>query len=91
MQEEPEYLNKKIDVQARRVGILLFLTKRLTDGQEETVFFVDKIDMWFLKQYEELYLLEKEIYNLKMMRPLKYMLYGFTIISIILIIYAIFK
>ena len=35
----------------------------------------------------ELYLLEKEIYNLKMMRPLKYMLYGFVIVSIVMLIY----
>jgi sulfur transfer complex TusBCD TusB component (DsrH family) len=39
----------------------------------------------------QLYLLEADIYHYKMMRPLKYMLYGFTIISIILITYAIFK
>ena len=38
----------------------------------------------------ELYLLEKEIYHHKMMRPLKYMLYGFIIASIVLITYAIF-
>lgn len=38
----------------------------------------------------EIYLLEKEIYHCKMMRPLKYMLYGSIITSIILIIYAIF-
>ena len=39
----------------------------------------------------ELYLLEKEIYNLKMMRPLKYMLYGFVIVSIVMLIYMFFK
>ena len=38
----------------------------------------------------EMYLLEKDIYHYKMMRPLKYMLYGFVITSILLIIYAIF-
>ena len=38
----------------------------------------------------ELYLLEKDIYHYKMMRPLKYMLYGFVIVSIVLITYAIF-
>ena len=60
-QEEFVFVNKNIDVQARRFGISKqklkkmtyrqeepeYLTKRLTDGQEETVFFVDKIDMWF--------------------------------------------
>ena len=39
----------------------------------------------------EMYLLEKEIYNLKMMRPLKYMLYGFVIASIIMLTYMFFK
>jgi hypothetical protein len=38
----------------------------------------------------EMYLLEKDIYHYKMMRPLKYMLYGFIIIGIVLITYAIF-
>ena len=38
----------------------------------------------------EMYLLEKDIYHYKMMRPLKYMLYGFVIVSIVLITYAIF-
>ena len=39
----------------------------------------------------EIYLLEKDIYNLKMMRPLKYMLYGFVIVSIVMLIYMFFK
>jgi hypothetical protein len=39
----------------------------------------------------EMYLLEKDIYNLKMMRPLKYMLYGFVIVSIVMLIYMFFK
>lgn len=38
----------------------------------------------------EMYLLEKDIYHYKMMRPLKIMLYGFIIISIVLITYTIF-
>lgn len=37
----------------------------------------------------ELYLLEENINHYKMMRPLKYMLYGFVIASILLIIYSI--
>jgi hypothetical protein len=37
----------------------------------------------------EMYVLEKNIYHYKMMRPLKYMLYGFIIASIVLIIYSI--
>ena len=39
----------------------------------------------------EMYLLEKEIYHHKMMRPLKIMLYGFVIGSIIMLIYMFFK
>lgn len=39
----------------------------------------------------EMYLLEKEIYHHKMMRPLKYMLYGFVIVSIVMLIYMFFK
>jgi hypothetical protein len=37
----------------------------------------------------ELYLLEADIYHYKMMRPLKFMLYGFVVIGAVLIIYAI--
>ena len=37
----------------------------------------------------ELYLLEEDIYHYKMMRPLRYMLYGSIITSILLIIYSI--
>ena len=37
----------------------------------------------------ELYLLEADIHHYKMMRHLKYMLYGFVIASIVLITYAI--
>ena len=39
----------------------------------------------------ELYLLEEDIYHYKMMRPLKYMLYGFVIVSIVMLIYMFFK
>ena len=38
----------------------------------------------------EMYLIEKDIYHYKMMRPFKVMLYGFIIASIVLIIYSIF-
>ena len=38
----------------------------------------------------ELYLLEADIHHYKMMRPLRFMLYGFIIASIVLIIYSIF-
>jgi hypothetical protein len=39
----------------------------------------------------EMYLLEKDMYHYKMMRPLKYMLYGFVIVSIVMLIYMFFK
>jgi hypothetical protein len=37
----------------------------------------------------QLYLLEADMYHYKMMKPLKYMLYGFVIVGIVLITYAI--
>jgi len=39
----------------------------------------------------ELYLLEADIYHYKMMRPLKVMLYGFVIASIVMLTYMFFK
>lgn len=39
----------------------------------------------------ELYLLEADIYHYKMMRPLKFMLYGFIVISIVMLTYMLFK
>ena len=39
----------------------------------------------------QLYLLEADIYHYKMMRPLKYMLYGFVIVSIVMLTYMFFK
>ena len=39
----------------------------------------------------EMYVLEKDIYHYKMMRPFKVMLYGFIIISIVMLTYAIFS
>ena len=38
----------------------------------------------------QLYLLEADIYHSKMIRPLKFMLYGFIVIGAVLIVYAIF-
>jgi len=39
----------------------------------------------------ELYVLEKDIHHYKMMRPLKVMLYGFIITSIVMLTYMFFK
>jgi hypothetical protein len=39
----------------------------------------------------EMYLLEKDLYHYKMMRPFKVMLYGFIIISIVMLTYMFFK
>jgi len=39
----------------------------------------------------ELYVLEKDIHHYKMMRPLKIMLYGFIIASIVMLTYMFFK
>ncbi len=37
----------------------------------------------------QLYILEKDLYHHKMMRPFKVMLYGFVVIGAVLIVYAI--
>ncbi len=37
----------------------------------------------------KLYILEKDLYHHKMMRPFKVMLYGFVVIGAVLIVYAI--
>ena len=39
----------------------------------------------------ELYLLEANIHHSKMIRPLKFMLYGFIVISIVMLTYMFFK
>jgi hypothetical protein len=39
----------------------------------------------------ELYLLEANIHHSKMIRPLKFMLYGFIVISIVMLTYMLFK
>ena len=39
----------------------------------------------------ELYILEKDLYHHKMMRPFKVMLYGFIVISIVMLTYMFFK
>jgi len=39
----------------------------------------------------ELYVVEKDLYHHKMMRPFKVMLYGFIVISIVMLTYMFFK
>jgi hypothetical protein len=75
--------------------------KKMLKRKEELLILLDAVkcadhDYYFKLQTindieYQLNQLEDDIYHYKMMKPLKYMLYGFTIISIILITYAIFK
>ena len=70
----------------KRKDYLLFLLDEVKNGDSEYDYKLQTInDIEY-----QLYLLEADIYHYKMMRPLKYMLYGFIIASIVLITYAIF-
>lgn len=75
---------KKLIKRRKELFILLDEARRSDTEYDYKLQTINSIDY-------ELYLLEKEIYNLKMMRPLKYMLYGFVIVSIAMLIYMFFK
>ena len=75
---------KKLIKRRKELFILLDEARRSDTEYDYKLQTINNIDY-------ELYLLEKEIYNLKMMRPLKYMLYGFVIVSIAMLIYMFFK
>ena len=75
---------KKLIKRRKELFILLDEARRSDTEYDYKLQTINSIDY-------ELYLLEKEIYNLKMMRPLKYMLYGFVIVSIVMLIYMFFK
>jgi hypothetical protein len=74
--------------------------KKMLKKKEELLFLLDEVKcadseydykLQTINEIEyQLYLLEEEMYDYKMMKPLKYMLYGFIIASIVLITYAIF-
>jgi len=70
----------------KRKDYLLFLLDEVKNGDSEYDYKLQTInDIEY-----QLYLLEADIYHYKMMRPLKVMLYGFIVISAVLIAYAIF-
>jgi hypothetical protein len=74
--------------------------KKMLKKKEELLFLLDEVKctdseydykLQTINEIEyQLYLLEEEMYDYKIMKPLKYMLYGFIIASIVLITYAIF-
>jgi hypothetical protein len=74
--------------------------KKMLKKKEELLFLLDEVKcadseydykLQTINEIEyQLYLLEEEMYDYEMMKPLKYMLYGFIIASIVLITYAIF-
>ena len=71
----------------KRKEELLFLLDEVKNGDSEYDYKLQTInDIEY-----QLYTLEKDIHHYKMMRPLKYMLYGFVITSIIMLIYMFFK
>jgi len=73
--------------------------KKLLEKKEELLILLDEVKsadsdydykLQTINDIEyQLYLLEKDMYHYKMMRPLKYMLYVFVIVCIVLITYAI--
>ena len=73
--------------------------KKMLKKKEELLFLLDEVKcadseydykLQTINEIEyQLYLLEADMYHYKMMKPLKYMLYGFVILGIVLITYAI--
>lgn len=75
---------KKLLKRRKELIILLDEARRSDSDYDYKLQTINDIDY-------ELYLLEKEIYHHKMMRPLKVMLYGFVIVSIVMLTYMFFK
>jgi hypothetical protein len=75
---------KKLIKRKKELSILLNEARRSDTDYDYKLQAINDIEY-------EMYLLEKDIYHYKMMRPLKYMLYGFVIVSIIMLIYMFFK
>jgi len=75
---------KKLLKRRKELLILLDEARRSDSDYDYKLQAINDIDY-------EMYLLEKDIYHYKMMRPLKVMLYGFVIISIVMLIYMFFK
>jgi hypothetical protein len=75
---------KKLIKRKKELSILLDEARRSDTDYDYKLQAINDIEY-------EMYLLEKDIYHYKMMRPLKYMLYGFVIVSIVMLIYMFFK
>jgi hypothetical protein len=75
---------KKLIKRKKELSILLNEAKRSDTDYDYKLQAINDIEY-------EMYLLEKDIYHYKMMRPLKYMLYGFVIVSIVMLTYMFFK
>lgn len=75
---------KKLIKRKKELSILLNEAKRSDTDYDYKLQAINDIEY-------EMYLLEKDIYHYKMMRPLKIMLYGFIIVSIVMLTYMFFK
>jgi hypothetical protein len=75
---------KKLIKRKKELSILLNEARRSDTDYDYKLQAINDIEY-------EMYLLEKDIYHYKMMRPLKYMLYGFVIVSIVMLTYMFFK
>jgi len=71
----------------KRKDYLLFLLDEVKNGDSDYDYKLQAInDIEY-----QLYLLEADIHHYKMIRPLKVMLYGFVIVSIVMLTYMFFK
>jgi hypothetical protein len=75
---------KKLIKRKKELSILLNEAKRSDTDYDYKLQTINDIEY-------EMYVLEKDIYHYKMMKPLKYMLYGFIIVSIVMLTYMFFK
>ena len=75
---------KKLLKRRKELLILLDEARRSDSDYDYKLQAINDIDY-------ELYTLEKDLYHYKMIRPFKVMLYGFIIISIVMLIYMFFK
>ena len=75
---------KKLIKRKKELSILLNEARRSDTDYDYKLQAINDIEY-------QMYVLEKDIYHYKMMRPFKVMLYGFIIISIVMLTYAIFS
>ena len=75
---------KKLIKRKKELSILLNEARRSDTDYDYKLQAINDIEY-------QMYVLEKDIYHYKMRRPFKVMLYGFIIISIVMLTYAIFS